>query len=191
MVFYFVWRCEYYFELSLLQKVEEWQRKRLLKSKIENPITRPNQWDFIKTVSLLDSEDQELLKTVVKLWLPSKTATIWPELDSILERESHTSSEERTPWTTPDSEFTGVLLSRPTDTSVLSESPSGRTSHQEPWAPKSESCSTQTNPYEKIWFDHMNALQCKAIITEKSLWMEKIWLNLCCFKAFFDRLSFN
>lgn len=162
--FYFLWRCKYYFELSLLQKVEEWQRNRLLKSKTKNLITRPNQWDFIKTVSLLDSEDQELPKTVVKLWLPSKTAKMWPEPDSILERESHTSSELRTLSTTPDSEFTGVPSSRLTDTSVLSESLSREISHQEPWAPKSESCSTQTNPYEKIgvwkttWM-HLNVKQ--------------------------------
>merc|ERR1712166_566689 len=58
------------------------------------------------------------------------------------------SSEARTPSTTPNSEFIGVLLSTLTVTTEPSEFTSRETCHQEPWVPKSDSCSIQTNKTE-------------------------------------------
>merc|ERR1712166_1506772 len=64
------------------------------------------------------------------------------------ENDALMSSEARTPSTTPNSEFIGVLLSTLTVTTEPSEFTSRETCHQEPWVPKSDSCSIQTNKTE-------------------------------------------
>ena len=140
--------------IIIITKREEWQKDlklwrsrrklQLLKLTNSNNSTKLNQLDSTRTVYSLDSEEERPLKTKAKLWFPSRTAQIRLVPDSTSEEESLMSSEERTPSTTPNSEFIGVLLSTLTDTKEPSESTSRETCHQEPWVPKSESCSTQT-----------------------------------------------
>lgn len=134
--------------IIIITKREEWAKEQ--NQRIDRDITRYNQLDFTKTEFSLDSEEERPLKTKAKLWSTSRTAQIRLEPDSTLEEESPMSSEERTPSTTPNSEFTGALLSTPTVTKEPSESTSRETCHQEPWVPKSESCSTQTNNTERM-----------------------------------------
>merc|ERR1711865_114143 len=127
--------------MGIITKREEWEKE--LKS-----TTKHNQLDSTRMEFSLDSEEERQLKMKVKLWFTSRTALIRLVPDSTLVEESLMSSEARTPSTTPNSEFTGAQLSTLTVTKEPSESISRETCHQEPWVPKSESCSTQTNPCE-------------------------------------------
>merc|ERR1712166_249982 len=146
--------------MGIITKREEWQKDLkfrrskqktpLLKLTDSNNITKLNQLDSTRTVYSLDSEEERPLKTRAKLSSTSKTALIRLVPDSTLEEESLMSSEARTPSTTPNSEFIGVPLSTLTDTWEPSESTSRKTCHQEPWVPKLESCSTQTNKTERM-----------------------------------------
>ena len=146
--------------IIIITKREEWQKDlklwrsrrklQLLKLTNSNNSTKLNQLDSTRTVYSLDSEEERPLKTRAKLSSTFKTALIRLVPDSTSEEESLTSSEERTPSTTPNSEFIGVLLSTLTDTWEPSESTSRETCHQEPWVPKLESCSTQTNKTERM-----------------------------------------
>ena len=124
------------------------QKLQLLKLTNSNNSTKLNQLDSTRTVYSLDSEEERPLKTRAKLSSTFKTALIRLVPDSTSEEESLMSSEARTPSTTPNSEFIGVPSSTLTDTAEPSESTSRKACHQEPWVPKLESCSTQTNKTE-------------------------------------------
>merc|ERR1712224_173910 len=134
--------------MGIITKREEWAKEK--NQRIDRDTTRCNQSDSTKMESSLDSEEERPPKTEAKLWSTLRTALIRLEPDSTLEEEWPMSSEQRTPSTTPNSESTGVPLSTPTVTKEPSESTSRETCHQEPWVPKSESCSTQTNNTERM-----------------------------------------